>query len=85
MRRGVRDSVPPAAHDGDAGDRGHRGHGTIGTITRADGTTQLTYDGHPLYLFGDEGVKRSAGFGGVALGNGNGKVVGGGTFSVVTP
>jgi predicted lipoprotein with Yx(FWY)xxD motif len=25
--------------------------GTIGTITRADGSTQATYDGHPLYTY----------------------------------
>jgi predicted lipoprotein with Yx(FWY)xxD motif len=25
--------------------------GTIGTITRTDGTTQATYDGHPLYTY----------------------------------
>ena len=25
--------------------------GTIGTITRTDGTTQSTYDGHPLYTY----------------------------------
>ncbi len=76
---------PPLLTTGTPGIEGTGVNGTIGTITRADGTTQLTYDGHPLYLFGDEGVKRSAGFGGVVLGNGNGKVVGGGTFSVVTP
>ena len=59
--------------------------GAIGSITRSDGSTQVTYDGHPLYLYGDEGVKVAAAGGGVAEGNGNGKVVGGGTFSVVTP
>jgi len=25
--------------------------GTIGTIKRTDGTTQATYDGHPLYTY----------------------------------
>ena len=25
--------------------------GKIGTITRTDGTTQATYDGHPLYTY----------------------------------
>jgi len=76
---------PPLLTSGTPGIEGAGVAGTIGTITRSDGTKQLTYKGHPLYLFGDEGVKRAAAGGGVALGNGNGKVVGGGTFSVVTP
>ena len=36
--------------------------GTIGTIKRSDGTTQATYDGHPLYTYiGDKGPGTAAG------------------------
>ena len=36
--------------------------GTLGTITRTDGTTQATYDGHPLYTYiGDKGPGTAAG------------------------
>ena len=36
--------------------------GTIGTITRPDGTTQATYDGHPLYTYvGDTGPGQASG------------------------
>ena len=36
--------------------------GTLGTITRTDGTTQATYDGHPLYTYvGDTGPGQAHG------------------------
>jgi len=36
--------------------------GKIGTITRTDGTTQATYDGHPLYTYiGDHGPGTDSG------------------------
>jgi predicted lipoprotein with Yx(FWY)xxD motif len=36
--------------------------GTLGTIKRTDGTTQATYDGHPLYTYiGDSGPGQNSG------------------------
>jgi predicted lipoprotein with Yx(FWY)xxD motif len=50
--------------------------GTFGTIKRADGTTQATYMGHPLYTY----VADSAGQVG-----GNGKNLSGGLWWAMTP
>ena len=53
----------------------------VGRIKTAEGT-QVTYHGQPLYLFAFEGLSMtSAGIG--ATGNGNGVVVGGGTFRLI--
>ena len=38
--------------------------GTLGTITRADGTVQAIYDGHPLYTYaGDSAPGQNRGNG----------------------
>jgi predicted lipoprotein with Yx(FWY)xxD motif len=50
--------------------------GTLGTITRPDGTTQATYDGHPLYTYvGDHAPGQN---------NGNGLNLSGGVWHEVT-
>jgi predicted lipoprotein with Yx(FWY)xxD motif len=50
--------------------------GTLGTITRSDGTTQVTYDGHPLYTYvGDTAPGQN---------KGNGQNHSGGTWYEVT-
>ena len=50
--------------------------GTLGTITRADGTIQATYDGHPLYTY----VADTA----PGQDKGNGLNLSGGVWKVVT-
>ena len=50
--------------------------GTLATITRADGTTQATYDGHPLYTYAGDSAPGQA--------KGNGKNLSGGVWHEVT-
>ena len=50
--------------------------GKLGTITRSDGSTQATYNGHPLYTYTADTAPGQA--------NGNGLNVNGGVWHVVT-
>jgi predicted lipoprotein with Yx(FWY)xxD motif len=51
--------------------------GTFGTITRADGTVQATYMGHPLYTYAGDSSPGMVG--------GNGKNLSGGYWWAMTP
>jgi predicted lipoprotein with Yx(FWY)xxD motif len=72
-------SGPPTAG---AGLNGH-----VGAIRRPDGSYQATYDGHPLYLYGQEQPVIESGAPSYAgtVGNGNGVHAFGGTFRLVRP
>jgi predicted lipoprotein with Yx(FWY)xxD motif len=50
--------------------------GTLSTLTRSGGTTQASYDGHPLYTYTADTSPGQA--------NGNGLNVNGGVWHVVT-
>ena len=50
--------------------------GKLGTITRSDGSTQATYDGHPLYTYAADSAPGQA--------NGNGINANGGVWHEVT-
>jgi predicted lipoprotein with Yx(FWY)xxD motif len=46
---------PPVLTKGDPQAQGAVKAGLLGTTERADGTTQVTYGGHPLYFYAHEG------------------------------
>ena len=56
------------------------GKGKIATLSTAQGT-QISWDGHPLYLFSNETLFAGGVF--HPVGNGNGKVANGGTFHLI--
>ena len=68
---------PPLTSSGDATAKGSATGSMLGTTSRADGTTQVTYAGHPLYFFeGDESAGDM---------NGQGEDDFGGLWTAVTP
>ena len=54
---------------------------TLGIIVRPDGTHQVTFQGHPLYLF----IRDARFFGAPAVANGAAITAFGGTFETVPP
>jgi predicted lipoprotein with Yx(FWY)xxD motif len=46
---------PPVLTEGSPQARGDTRPGLLGTIRRSDGTSQVTYKGHPLYFYAHEG------------------------------
>lgn len=46
---------PPVLTEGAPTARGQVDSGLLGTTPRRDGTTQVTYNGHPLYYYAHEG------------------------------
>ena len=73
---------PPALTNGSPGYSGVPASG-VGSVGLPSGLSQITWNGHPLYLFAFEGLVPTSNGGGAPLGNGNGVKAFGGTFSLV--
>jgi predicted lipoprotein with Yx(FWY)xxD motif len=59
--------------------------GAAGVITRADGSRQVTYNGHPLYIYDQEQPLALGPTDVQGTGNGNGVSAFGGTLRLVSP
>jgi len=59
--------------------------GAVGVIYRWDGSRQVTYNGHPLYLYNQEQPLSVSQTAIQSVGNGNGVSAFGGTLSLVSP
>jgi predicted lipoprotein with Yx(FWY)xxD motif len=73
---------PPAYTSGSPGYTGVPASG-VGVTSLPGGLSQITWNGHPLYLFSHEELIPTSNGGGTAAGNGNGIHAFGGTFSLV--
>jgi len=73
---------PSVLTGGAPGHLGVNGFG-IGEISIPGGLSQVTWNGHPLYLFSHEALAPTASGGAAPAGNGNGVSAFGGTFRLV--
>jgi predicted lipoprotein with Yx(FWY)xxD motif len=73
---------PVAYTDGSPGYSGVPASG-VGVTSLPGGLSQITWNGHPLYLFSNEALAPTSNGGAAPVGNGNGIKAFGGTFSLV--
>ena len=73
---------PVAYTNGSPGYSGVPGSG-VGVTGLPGGLRQITWNGHPLYLFSNEALAPTSNGGAAPVGNGNGIRAFGGTFSLV--
>ena len=73
---------PPAYTNGSPGYTGVPGS-SVGVTSLSSGLSQITWNGHPLYLFSNEALAPTSNGGAAAVGNGHGIKAFGGTFSLV--
>jgi predicted lipoprotein with Yx(FWY)xxD motif len=73
---------PPAYTNGTPGYSGVPASG-VGTVGLPGGLSQITWNGHPLYLFSNEAIGLAPNGAAAPVGNGNGIHAFGGTFSLV--